>query len=567
MAGESGSFWQLERVNRRRTAALVVKLTLIFAAFGLAYDFLFHNLRFSDGRLSGVPWITALAVLLAVARCLRAYFAGAGVVLDAMDAHPISSDQPKNQAVIDVVHELALAARIPEPPVNVIDDPSPNAFALGRDPEHSVLCVSQGLLDQMDREELQGVIGHEIAHIRNCDTQLTTMVTAMFGGFGVFRFLFRAAVPPIWKEDGTASGGGGLLARAISIMLSREREYLADASAVEFTRNPTALIRALEQISKTASPLRCATRSNAQLFIVDPFQRAGGATSYKQYINEITRLRLQPGKTEEERGEEAKNFAVNQYPRNMLAEKMSSHPPLGERIQRLQALIHAAPEGAAASGLTEAQLKAEFSVSAQFVQNLARTDPRVMATILQSTLAALPGESMLLRQITAGIQTQRESPSAVPTEQQLYESNLASTGDLGRDPLARPGLQKFYQSPLAPTGDLPTAESPAQMLLEAFRASSGRAQLNLGGDPSSPPASAADPAGRKGVFPPLSADEAAIEREALAKMLGPVVASMRPKKAVTRPAPEPPSGSRGVYLFWFVIAFSAAAIVASFAIR
>ena len=218
--GKSGGFWELERVNRRRTWTLVAKLILLLAAVGLALDFIFHNLRFSDGRLSGFPWFAAAAVILAIAQSLRAYFAGADLVLGAMGAHPISSDQPKNQAVIDVVHEMALAARIPTPRIDVIDDPSPNAFALGRDPKHSRICVTQGLLDQMDREELQGVIGHEMAHIRNCDTRLTTMVTAMFGGFGVF------------------SG------RFISILLSREREYLADASAVEFTRNPKALIRA-----------------------------------------------------------------------------------------------------------------------------------------------------------------------------------------------------------------------------------------------------------------------------------------------------------------------------------
>ena len=184
MAGESGGFRQLERVNRRRTWALVAKLILLLAVFGLGLDFLFHTVRFTDGRLSGVPWFTAVAVFLAVAQSLRVNFFGADLLLGALGAHPISSDQPKNQTVIDVVHEMALAARMPAPRVDVIDDPSPNAFAIGRDPEHSVICVTQGLLDQMDREELQGVIGHEMAHIRNCDTRLTTMVTAMFGGFG-----------------------------------------------------------------------------------------------------------------------------------------------------------------------------------------------------------------------------------------------------------------------------------------------------------------------------------------------------------------------------------------------
>src|SRR5271156_5030751 len=135
VAGESGSFWRLERVNRRRTSALVVKLILWLAAFGLAFDFLFHNLRFGDGRLSGVPWITEAALLLAVMQALRANFSGADLVLDALGASPIGSDDPKNQTVIDVVREMALAARIPEPRVDLIDDHSPNAFAVGRDPE------------------------------------------------------------------------------------------------------------------------------------------------------------------------------------------------------------------------------------------------------------------------------------------------------------------------------------------------------------------------------------------------------------------------------------------------
>jgi len=106
-----------------------------------------------------MPWFMAAAIALAVAQALRANYVGAGLVVGALGAHPISFDDPKNQVVIDVVREMALAARIPAPRIDVIDDPSPNAFAIGRDPEHSVICVTQGFLDQMDREELQGMIG------------------------------------------------------------------------------------------------------------------------------------------------------------------------------------------------------------------------------------------------------------------------------------------------------------------------------------------------------------------------------------------------------------------------
>ncbi len=503
MAGESGGFWELERVNRRRTVWLVVAVILVLALFGLGYglafDFRFHNLRFSDGRLSGMPifgpLFLALVGLSAVAHMIRANFAGADRVLGALGAHPISSDDPKNQAVIDVVHEMALAARIPEPRVEVIDDPSPNAFAVGRDPEHSAICVTQGLLDQMDREELQGVIAHETAHIRDYDTQLTTMVTAMFGG-GVLHFIF---------------GEREILGSIISRMLSREREYLADASAVEFTRNPRALLRALEHIAKTESPLRCASPGTAQLFIVDPFERAGAATTYKQYVNEITRLRLQPGKTQEDRDEEARKFALNGCARN------SIHPALGERIERLQALIGAAPGAAEASGITADQLKAKFYESATFVRKLARTDPE--------------GEARFI---------DRQATSRDPIEQNLYEFNMASSGFL---------VESMLQSAGHP-------EEPG---------SSGSLKASEAGDSSLPPSTTADPAGTKGTGP-LDPEE--LQREALAKLLAPVAASMQLKAPASQPAAtERPGGSRGIYLFWFVIVFSAAAIVASFAIE
>jgi heat shock protein HtpX len=522
MAGESGGFWQLERVNRRRTVTLVAKLVLLLAEFGLGLDYLFRTVRFSDGQFSGFPWFATAVVSVAVALALRANYSGADRVLGAMGAHPISPDQPKNQAVIDVVHEMALAARIPTPRIDVIDDPSPNAFAIGRDPEHSRICVTQGLVDQMDREELQGVIGHEIAHIRNCDTRLTTMVTAMFGGFGVF------------------SG------RLISRMLSRDREFLADASAVEFTRNPTALIRALEHIAKTESPLRCATSGTAQLFIVDPFERADSGRSYNEFINEVSRIRSQPGKTEEQRDAEARNFAAHEYPRNMIVQAVSSHPPLRERIARLQALIVALPQAKLdapqASDLTDDQLKAKYLESAMFVRNAASTDPEVLAKVIQSALLALPAGRRLLEENIGGTQIVEGSTSRDPIEQTLYEANLASTGHL-RAPRS------------------PTQNRYASTLVSLFKRDAGL-------DSSLPSALRADPPSLEGIAPPDSAATEELEREALAKMLAPVAASLRPKRAAREPAAlDRPTGSRGIYLFWLVIALSAGAIVATFAAR
>jgi heat shock protein HtpX len=540
--GKSGGFWELERVNRRRTWTLVAQLILLLAAIGLGFDFIFHNLRFTDGRLSGFPWFAAAAVILAVAQSLRAYVSGADLVLGSMGAHPISSDDPKNQVVINVVREIALAALIPEPRIDVIDDPSPNAFAIGRDPEHSVICVTQGLLDQMDREELQGVIGHEMAHIRNCDTRLTTMVTAMFRGFG------------------------GFGPRVISILLSREREYLADASTLEFTRNPTALIRALAHLAKTESPLGCATQSTAQLFIVDPFESAsgGGSRSYQEFINEITRLRMQSGKTGEQRDAEARNFAVHEYPRNFVVEKVSNHPPLRERIARLQALAGmtpvAIPGAAEASGLSDDQLQAKFSESAMFVRNLASTDPEALAKTMQAALLASPLGRRFLQGMSGATQTQRDSTARDPLEQKLYEANLASTGDLER---SRGLTQKPYESDAAASDFDPSRYSFSGQLLETLLASTRASRTNDGEDPSLPAGSTADPASGKD-----SATTEALEVQALAKFLAPVTASMRLNAAATHPASSRrPSGSRGIFLFWTVIAISAGAIVTSLAIK
>lgn len=524
IAKESGGFRQLERVNRRDTTALVVNFIVALVAFGFVLDFLFHTLRFSDGHFSGFPWFALAAVILAVAHSLRASYSGAEMVLGAMGAHPISADQPKNQALIDVVNEMALAARIPSPRIDVIDDPSPNALALGRDTEHSRICVTQGLLDQLDREELQGVIGHEMAHIRNCDTRLRTMVTAMFGGFGA------------------------LSGRLISILLSREREFLADATAVEFTRNPTALIRALEHIAKTESPLRCATEGTAELFIVDPFESAsgGGGRSYQEFVNEITRIRSQPDKAEEQRDEEAKNFAAHEYPRNMVVQAISSHPPLRERIARLQALIGAVPgagqDASQASALTDDQLQANFSESATFVRDATSTDPEVLAKVMQSALLALPAGRKLLEEDIGATQTVEGSTSRDPIEQKLYEANLASTGHLQA---ALSTVKKPYASGIA-----------SWFKRDAVL------------DSSLPPELRADPASRKEAGLPDSAATEELEREALAKLLAPVAASMRSKEPAIRVAiVERRTGSGGAFLFWIVMALSVGAIIATIAAR
>jgi len=236
----------------------------------------------------------------------------------------LAADTPKHQMVLDVIREMALAARMPVPRSYIIDDPAPNAFATGRDPEHSVICVTAGLVDEMDREELQGVLGHEMAHVRDYDIRTMMMIAVLVGGIALLADFFIR-----WSWFGGFGGGrrdrdnrnsgdaGALIMIAVFVLaavapifsqllamaISRQREYLADASSVEFTRNPRALLRALERIAQTESPLKHASRGVAHLFIVNPLHGAR---------------------------EDNEGFWANLF---------STHPPLSQRIVRLRALI------------------------------------------------------------------------------------------------------------------------------------------------------------------------------------------------------------------------------------
>ncbi len=332
MAQPRDSFWRLERKNRRQTALLVVVFISLFTALGCGLDFLAGNLKVIDGRLAGAPILTVVALAFGLFQALLSYYGGASLVLLSVHARPLEADSVKHQVTLDVIREMALAARMPAPRAYLIDDPAPNAFATGRDPAHSVICMTQGLVDRMDREELQGVIGHEMAHIRDYDIRTMMMIAVLvggvamladfvwrwswFGGFGDRDFRGRGG-----RDNSGGDGGeaGALIAIAVLILaavapifsqllamaVSRQREYLADAASVEFTRNPKALLRALEEIAKSESPLRAASRGVAHLFIVNPLESAA----------------------EGDGGGE-----------NFFANLLSSHPPLAQRIARLRAL-------------------------------------------------------------------------------------------------------------------------------------------------------------------------------------------------------------------------------------
>jgi len=327
MSAARADFWELERRNRRETAILVAVFVALFTLLGFGLDFRFGDLAIVNGTLTGFPALTLVALTFAIFQALLSYYGGASLVLASVQARELTPDTPQHQMVLDVVREMALAARMPVPKAYLMNDPSPNAFATGRNPNHSVVCVTQGLIDTMDREEVQGVLGHEMAHVRDYDIRTMMMIAVLVAGVAMLAdFVYRS----MWytgtvgggsssRDDDSRSGNGGALigilvlvlavlapffAQLLAMAVSREREYLADAASVEFTRNPRALLRALERIAQTESPLRNASRGTAHMFIVNPLQ----------------------GARDDDEG-----FFANLF---------STHPPLGRRIERLRALLN-----------------------------------------------------------------------------------------------------------------------------------------------------------------------------------------------------------------------------------
>ncbi len=189
--------------------------------------------------------------------------------------------------LFNVVEEMAIAAGLPMPKVYIIDDSAPNAFATGRDPEHAVVAVTSGLLEKLDRDELQGVIAHEMSHVGNFDIRYAMLVGVLVGTTVLISDFFLRG---LWFGGGRRQGGGQgqiimlvvaillailapLFARLIQLSISRQREYLADATAVQLTRNPKGLADALQKISGDREVLESANRATAHLYIANPIKK------------------------------------------------------------------------------------------------------------------------------------------------------------------------------------------------------------------------------------------------------------------------------------------------------
>ena len=286
----------------------------LFGGLGLGLD-IGVNGYLDEG---GVPLPLISFVTLGFASALSAvsWFGGAEIVLTTLQAEPLDPTDDEHRQLRNIVTEMALAAGLPMPRVYVIPDPAPNALATGRDPEHATIAVTQGALEILDREETQGVVAHEMAHIANRDTLTMTVVGVLVGGIALLADYGRRS---LFHGRGGRRGRALLpfvlllllispfVSRLLAMAISRQREYLADATAVQFTRNPLGLLRALEKIggAPTSRPGR-ATRGTAHLFICDPLHRA----------------------SDEHEGR--------------IAKLLSTHPPLRLRLAILRALAQGA---------------------------------------------------------------------------------------------------------------------------------------------------------------------------------------------------------------------------------
>ena len=309
MAGTS--FYDQIAANRRNAflmAALVVALlgllgfTIGWAVFG------------SPAAGLGT---TAVAVALGGLAGVGTYFTGDQLVLTVSGAHEV--DEASAPQLLNVVRELAIAANVPMPKVYLIDDTAPNAFATGRDPAHASLAVTTGLLDKLDREELQGVIGHELSHVRNFDIRFSLVVGVMVGAIAILadfflRFTFWGGGRGRDREGGGSGGAQAiifiiaillavlapLISRFIQLAVSRQREYLADASSVELTRNPYGLERALAKIASDKEVLEVANRGTQHMYFTNPIKKFEERSSnlmstHPAILDRINRLRQLTG--------------------------------------------------------------------------------------------------------------------------------------------------------------------------------------------------------------------------------------------------------------------------------
>jgi heat shock protein HtpX len=299
------NLYEQQASNRRRTWIVMAAFVGFLAFLGAGFDTFYLGLGFDSGVPLPLGTVTALAV--GSVSSVVSYYKGDRAVLAASGARPLdalrgsASDDTeafKLRQLENVVDEMTIASGLPRPKLYVVPDTDSNAFATGRDPDHASIAVTRGLLDRLSRDELQGVIAHEMSHIRNYDIRLMTIVAALVGAVALLSDWARHGMRLGGGGSGRSSrdrkGGGGALGlmlvllwlfaimlapvigHLLATMVSRRREYLADASGAELTRNPLGLASALKKIELDVEPTRAIKRGSAHLCIADPLGRKMG---------------------------------------------------------------------------------------------------------------------------------------------------------------------------------------------------------------------------------------------------------------------------------------------------
>jgi len=236
------------------------------------------------------PGLLYIAIIFSIFMNVASYWWSDKIVLSISKARRASKNEFFD--LYTVTENLSIAAGLPMPKIYTIDDPAPNAFATGRDKEHAVVCVTTGLMQKLERPELEGVISHELSHIGNRDILLMSVVVVLVGFVSIISHIFLRGTMFGGRKDNNREGGGVLatigivfiilspiIATLIKLAISRRREFLADASGALLTRYPEGLAKALEKIAGYNMPMKAANTVTAHLFISNPFGKAGTAIS------------------------------------------------------------------------------------------------------------------------------------------------------------------------------------------------------------------------------------------------------------------------------------------------
>ena len=301
---------------------LMTGFIAFLALIGLGFDAFYLG---TVSEYNFFPIGTVVAIVFGTIMASWSLRSGATAVLSSTNAVPADPNNPAHKQLLNVVEEMSIASGLPRPQVFIVPDPDPNAFATGKDPQNSAIAVTQGLLDSLNRDELQGVVAHEMSHIRNYDVRLMTVIAAMVGAILLLsdwarRGMFWGGGRRRSRSSGGSAGGAialvlmivwligiilaPLISQIMAMAVSRKREYFADASGAELTRNPMALASALEKLENASAPTQSIKRGAAHLCIVDPIGR---------------KMNAKEGRA---------------------ADLFASHPPISKRIMWLKAMSY-----------------------------------------------------------------------------------------------------------------------------------------------------------------------------------------------------------------------------------